>query len=355
VIAQASEYDLRYARSPLTLVNWADATRVGGVPPPALFGTAESFTVPGLTPLVNYYFAIRAADDRGHWSALSNVVQESISIAELTRLTFSASPPGAADPSWSPNGDWIVYGLNLAGAPPVIYRVSPSGGPSERFPGIADDCYKPAWSPDGKRLAFVYLDDDSQRLMVMSVEPPGPATSLVSYSAGSMTVIISPSWSPDGARIAYAVAAAPWRSWENYTVSTSGGLARLLLGAEYGAVAVAWSPDGTSIAYGTSQPPYGIRVMPASGGQPVSLTTGTYDGGPIWSPDGTRIAYTSTRDGNSDIWVMDAGGEHQTRLTNSPMLEHSPSWSPDGRALAIIRSDGPLTVADIWILPVDEP
>jgi hypothetical protein len=76
------------------------------------------------------------------------------------------------------------------------------------------------------------------------------------------------------------------------------------------------------------------------------------DQAPVWSPDGTRIAFESMRDGNSEIYVMDADGTDQVNLTGNPAHDHAPAWSPDGtqiafeslrdgaRDLYVMRSDG---------------
>lgn len=54
---------------------------------------------------------------------------------------------------------------------------------------------------------------------------------------------------------------------------------------------------------------------------------------PMWSPDGTRIAFESTRDGNLELYLMQADGSHQTRLTFDSSTDASPSWAPDGKHL----------------------
>ena len=69
----ASVYDIRYSTSPITLANWASATQVSGEPAPAAAGTAQNYVVRGLSRQTTYYFAIRAADEAGNPSALSNV------------------------------------------------------------------------------------------------------------------------------------------------------------------------------------------------------------------------------------------------------------------------------------------
>lgn len=69
----ADSYDLRYSAAPITSQNWSNATRVSGEPGPASPGTSQSMTVTGLSREVTYYFAIRAEDEAGNPSALSNV------------------------------------------------------------------------------------------------------------------------------------------------------------------------------------------------------------------------------------------------------------------------------------------
>ena len=59
-----------------------------------------------------------------------------------------------------------------------------------------------------------------------------------------------------------------------------------------------------------------------------------WDWKPSWSPDGQRIAFQSSRDGNYEIYVMDADGSNPHRLTDHPADDWKPSWSPDGRHIA---------------------
>jgi hypothetical protein len=70
-----------------------------------------------------------------------------------------------------------------------------------------------------------------------------------------------------------------------------------------------------------------------------------------WSPDGTRIAFTGMQAGNIDIYVMDADGQHLTRLTDAPEADQDPAWSPDGGAIAFTSLRG--GTAQIWAMNVD--
>ena len=84
-----------------------------------------------------------------------------------------------------------------------------------------------------------------------------------------------------------------------------------------------------------------IYVMDADGGNQENLTNHpAFDGAPDWSPDGTKIAFDSNRDGGpSQIYVMDADGKNVFRLTEGRGQKRHPDWSPDGRKIAFSVDD----------------
>lgn len=92
-----------------------------------------------------------------------------------------------------------------------------------------------------------------------------------------------------------------------------------------------------------------IYVMNADGGNQVNLTrNGSRDGAPVWSPDGKYIAFHSDRDGVRDIYIMDANGRNVRRVLRSLTYREYPTWSPDGKMIAYSRAeDWALCVADI--------
>ena len=85
-VGTATTYDVRYSTSTIIEGNWASATLATGEPSPQVAGSAESFTVTGLSASTTYYFAIKTSDEIPNWSAISNVP---------SAATLEATPPDA--------------------------------------------------------------------------------------------------------------------------------------------------------------------------------------------------------------------------------------------------------------------
>ena len=101
---------------------------------------------------------------------------------------------------------------------------------------------------------------------------------------------------------------------------------------------------------------YEIYTMNADGLNPARLTNNSeVDQSPSWSPDGTRIAFASTEGTNGDnfnIWVMNADGSNPIQLTTNPANDFQPAWSPDGSKIAFVSErDGPFR--QIYVMNAD--
>ncbi|MEO8678520.1 MAG: hypothetical protein ABI665_05710 [Vicinamibacterales bacterium] len=81
-----------------------------------------------------------------------------------------------------------------------------------------------------------------------------------------------------------------------------------------------------------------IYTISLATGSIAALTTARDwdDENPRWSPDGTRLAFKSNRDGNYDLYVMDADGGNLVRITDDPANDHDPAWLPDGESLVFM-------------------
>ena len=166
-----------------------------------------------------------------------------------------------------------------------------------------------------------------------------------------------PSWSPDGKRIAFESDRDEHGplDFEIYVMDADGGNQQNLTNDPNNDLSPSWSPDGKWIAFTSDRDGnrdgnwknYEIYVMDADGNNQQRLTNNDfYDAEPSWSPDGKRIVFWSDRDGHfigergltSEIYVMDADGKNTRRLTNNRVDDTSPSWSPDGKRI-VFTSD----------------
>jgi Tol biopolymer transport system component len=159
-----------------------------------------------------------------------------------------------------------------------------------------------------------------------------------------------PHWSPSGRKIVYAHrlrdSQFPENDWEIATANANGSRKRYLTDNLHQDFSPAWSPDGTKIAFVSDRDgDYDIYVMNADGTGPRTQLTDdpADDDSPEWSPGSKRIAFTSARvEGSSgDVYRMRADGSHQTRLTKNPAGDADPTWSPDGTKIAFTSFRNP--------------
>jgi tetratricopeptide (TPR) repeat protein len=117
-----------------------------------------------------------------------------------------------------------------------------------------------------------------------------------------------------------------------------------------------YSPDGEHVIFASNRDGnFEIYVMNADGTEPSRLTNNsTEDLTPVWSPDSSKIAFVSKRDGNDEVYVMDADGSNQTNLTRHPSADSRPTWSPDGKRIAFVSNrDGQSDSYDIYSMRAD--
>jgi Tol biopolymer transport system component len=214
----------------------------------------------------------------------------------------------------------------------------------------------PAWSPDGRRIAFARACGKTLGLDVYVVGANGKGLRRLVHTR---TNDEWPTWSPDGSKIAF-VSGEPQLTkpgqrntdGELWVVGANGrGLTRLTNNNAQDATP-AWSPDGNSIAFFSDAGGHrGIWIISADGRGAHRLVGP--GGEPAWSPDGSQIAFARTRGGvNSetiDLYIANADGSGVRRLTHERVgvASHHPSWSPDGRSIAYMKGNS------LWAIGVN--
>ncbi len=199
---------------------------------------------------------------------------------------------------------------------------------------------EPAWSPDGKLIAFASRRNGPSHIYVMRAD--GTHVRQVTHGKSDDD---GPAWTPDQRRIAFS------RDRELFTVGSAGGPVRSLthgLGGE--AANPTLSPDGKLVAYDYRRPGFNSRevwVVGVDGSRPRLVTNlPAVSTLPSWSPDGRRIAFESNLHGKHvEIYSIGRDGRGLRRETRSAIDTIDPAWSPNGKEIAFSR-DGAIWTVD---------
>ena len=316
-------------------------------------------------PAGTYTLTAKATDNNGA-STTSNSVSITVtpSSVAIGKITFASNRDGCAQ----------------------IYLMNTDGSSQTCLSNGAYNDESPKWSPDNSRIAFQsdrdFENDGDNPIYGMDIYVMNWDGSGVSRLTNSTYDDINPVWSPDGTKIAF-MSFRNCLNYQIYVMNADGSGQVNISNNNANDTQPSWSPDGTKIAFASDRDQAGfssIYIMSANGSNQTRVTlsgTGLLDEQPAWSPDGMKLAFITTRDStvvtwdewlqgqlvvktklliNKEVYVMNADGSSQIRLTNIMGNDDSPVWSPDGTRIAF-RSDRDRNCCDpseqIWMMNAD--
>ncbi len=275
-----------------------------------------------------------------------------------------------ADRGVDPPGESRQVLDGVLGCEEGVWTINPdgTGGKPLTDPAKSDD--KPAWSADGKRLAFdrgASGDSGNNDIWVMNADGTNPQN-LTNHPTEES---LNPAWSPDGTKIVFVRRGSTQD--QLWVMNSDGGGQHVLITppSDRADGDPAWSPDGTKIAFdrfdntGHGQ----IYVVGADGsGTPTNISNNAdSDSSPNWAPDGSKIVFVKMpgNSGDSGISVMGPDGGSPKQLTVGSAFptpngtrDEAPAFSPDGTLIAFVRrstdSLNPMQgQKQVWVMGAD--
>lgn len=250
-------------------------------------------------------------------------------------------------PDWSPEGKRITFGSVRNGK--VWIAVMDADGSNQK---LLVEGNAPDWSPDGSKIAFSRPTPTSVEIWVINAD--GSGEKQITHSG---TAKVGPSWSPDGKQMAFIMIKNPGSQFDpqpQIGIINSDGKNERILTTEKrinihlesngdtticetanDANAPAWSPIDNRIAFWSGiETQYGqiwtINSDRTGSKQLTEDCNHRNSDDPSWSPDGKQILFSTGRSGRNELWVMDANGENERKVSD---IDASPfpgraSWQP---------------------------
>ncbi len=262
---------------------------------------------------------------------------------------FPASSPDGSQIAFSSlrKGNYDIFVMNADGSNLRQLTSNPLASLSPQIDMYTD--FAPAWSPDGKQIAFTTARNNTMTtvnnldIYLMNADGSDPQPWYASGSQGPGEFDMQPAWSPDGDWIAFATNRSGGCSIRIFPVEAGpGGRVAAQFYDVNGLAHPSWSPDGSRIVFAKTALDSAVSeiyVVGADGSGLAQLTTlGAHSTTPEWSPDSQKIAFHSNPGGSDNIYTMNPDGTGLAQLTWDTGDSYFPSWSPDGRRIIFSSS-----------------
>jgi Tol biopolymer transport system component len=313
----------------------ATLTATAPLPTPKFTATPDSTAIPVATSVGGGSGQIVFASSRSVVPQLYLIRADGTDLTQLTNMDN-----GACQPSWSPDGMRLVFISPCLGRGEFfeniynessLYVINADGTGLKQLTAAPGSDFEPAWSPDGKQIAFTSVRGGFRQIYSLDVE--SLAITLLTNTTDAIESS-QPYWSPDGTKIVYM--AKRVGAYQIWSMDANGQEAVQLArsGQDLWDYLPAWSPDGRTIFFSQRRlgafRPWLMRIDygdPAQEARKMNFITPIED--VQFSPDGFWIAYEGMdNEGNRDVYFMTITGSGRTRLTNDPKIDFDPAWRP---------------------------
>src|SRR6185295_17819831 len=254
---------------------------------------------------------------RGAWTVLAAIALAAVPGAmragtpdEDTAHRVAALAGSSAMPSWTPDGAHLVFHARRPDdkhddiAVRHVYTIGADSSGEHRLTNGTKDEYHASLSPDGRRLLFVSEVNGSRDVWLADADGQNPVP--LTDDPGLED---QPAWSPDGRQIAYAAFPKEGGGFDLWLVNVDGSGRRRLTTTPANEIFPAWNPNGEQIAYVTdANGNFDLYAIDVRDGRTTPLVVSPdHEARPAWSPDGTKLAFTRWpargRASDATLWV----------------------------------------------------